>query len=59
MSEYLPSNVPSTTAVPEKCGAGFWTRAFGMYTGNAIASLCYPTSYATALAFPPAELGLE
>jgi hypothetical protein len=29
--EDSPSNVPSTTAVPEKCGAGFCTRALGVY----------------------------
>ena len=26
----LPSKVPSTTAVPEKAGAGFCTRALGV-----------------------------
>jgi hypothetical protein len=29
--EDSPSKVPSTTAVPEKCGAGFCTRALGVY----------------------------
>jgi hypothetical protein len=29
--------VPSTTAVPEKCGAGFCTRAMGVYVGNDMA----------------------
>jgi hypothetical protein len=29
--------VPSTTAVPEKCGAGFCTRALGVYNGNDMA----------------------
>lgn len=28
----VPSNAPSTTAVPEKCGAGFCTRTLGVYS---------------------------
>jgi hypothetical protein len=28
--ETVPSKVPSTTAVPEKAGAGFWTLALGV-----------------------------
>ena len=36
----VPSKVPSTTAVPEKCGAGFCTRAFGVYAGNAMMTAC-------------------
>jgi hypothetical protein len=38
----VPSNVPSTTAVPEKCGAGFCTRALGVYAGNDMAKACDP-----------------
>lgn len=34
--EDLPSNVPSTTAVVEKCGAGFCTRALVVYAGKAM-----------------------
>jgi hypothetical protein len=30
-SNDVPSNVPSTTAVPEKWGAGFCTRTLGVY----------------------------
>jgi hypothetical protein len=33
----VPSNVPSTIAVPENCGAGFCTRALGVYAGNDMA----------------------
>jgi len=40
---HAPSNEPSTTAVLEKDGAGLWTRALGVYAGNAMMLGCNVT----------------
>lgn len=34
IEDAVPSKEPSTTAVPWKAGAGFWTRTLGVYAGK-------------------------